>query len=577
MTLAAMTLGAAALAAGAITTGTTSGSLTTATTTQATTTVMSANDAARFLTQATFGPNDGSIASVRTLGPAAWIKQQEAMPLSQSMVSILNARLIKLQALNPPRKLEERTFADAFWRSAITAPDQLRKRVALALSEIFVISFQSANMQPISVASYYDMLQKDAFGNYRTLLQDVTLHPMMGNYLNMLRSKKENLATGQNPDENYAREIQQLMSIGLFKLNQDGTRKTDASGAPIPTYGQADVDGLAKVFTGYSLYSTVTSGSGSLDYFYGGKFDPNAYLLPMVAYPQFHSTSAKSFLGVTIPASVTPNPNGDLKIALDTIFNNPNVGPFIGKQLIQRLVTSNPSPAYVGRVAAVFANDGTGVRGNLGAVVKAILTDAEARNAAAITSPTFGKVREPVIRMTNWARAFNVQSRTGDYIIGDTTPPIALDQTVENSPSVFNFWRPGYSPPDTAFAAHGLVAPEFQTVDAVSVAGYVNVMQGAIDKGIGISSQQLTPDVYSNYTNELPLINNPGGLADRLSLLLLYGHMSSGLKSRITNAVSSIVIPSQTLDPAKYQTAIHNRVKIAVLLTMASPEYLAQR
>ncbi len=567
----------AAMAVGSITAAVTGGAVTGLAPIQKTATVMSANDAARFLTQATFGPTDASIASVQARGPAAWIDQQEQLPLSQSMVDILNARLVKLKALKPPRKLETRTFSDAFWKGAITAPDQLRKRVALALSEVFVISFQAANMTPISVASYYDMLQQDAFGNYRTLLQDVTLHPMMGTYLNILRNKKENPATGQNPDENYAREVQQLMSIGLYQLNQDGTKITDSSGSPIPTYGQADVQGLAKVLTGFSLYSTMTTGPNSLDYFYGAKFDPNAFFLSMVAYPQFHSTSAKSFLGVTIPASTTPDPSSDLKIALDTLFNHPNVGPFIGRQLIQRLVTSNPSPAYVSRVAAVFNNDGKGVRGNLGAVVKAILIDPEARDPTATTSPTFGKLREPVVRMTNWARAFNTQSRTGDYIIGDTTPPISLAQTAANSPSVFNFWRPGYSPPNTALGAQALVAPEFQIVDTVSVAGYVNIMQGAIDKGIGVSSQQPTPDVYSAYADELPLINTPGALADRLNLLLLYGQMSSGLRTHIINAVSSIAIPSPTIDPAKYATATSNRVKIAVFLTMASPEYLAQR
>jgi uncharacterized protein (DUF1800 family) len=574
-TAAALAVGAAA--AGSITLSVAGGGLTSPQATQTASTSISANDASRFLTQATFGPTDASISSVQSLGYAGWIDQQEQAPLSPSMVSILQARLVALKALTPPRKLEARHVYDAFWKGAISAPDQLRKRVALALSEIFVISFQAPNMDPLSVGSYYDVLQKDAFGNYRTLLEDVTLHPMMGNYLNILRNKKENLATGQTPDENYAREVQQLMSIGLYKLNQDGTRVTDSSGSPIPTYGQADVQGLAKVFTGFSLYSTVTTGAGSLDYFYGAKFDANAFLYPMVPYPQFHSTSAKSFLGVTIPAAATPDAAGDLKIALDTIFNHPNVGPFIGRQLIQRLVTSNPSPAYVSRVAAVFNNDGTGVRGNLGAVVKAILTDPEARDPTAMTSATFGKLREPVVRMANWARAFKAQSKTGDYVIGDTTTPSALDQSVENSPTVFNFWRPGYSPPNTTLGAQHLVAPEFQTVDAVSVAGYLNVMQGAIDKGIGVNSQQLTPDVRSAYAAELTLINDPGALADRLNLLLLYGQLSSGLRTRITNAVSSIAIPSQTLYPAQYATATQNRVKIAVYLTMASTEYLAQR
>ncbi len=433
-------------------------------------------------------------------------------------------------------------------------------------------------MDVTGVASYYDMLGKYAFGNYRTLIEQVTLHPMMGNYLSTLANVKENTITGQHPDQNYAREIQQLMSIGLYKLNQDGSTQTDATGMPIPTYTTSDIEGLAKVFTGFSWLTTHTSGQGSLTYFYGQQKDPNAMVRSMVAYPAEHSTSAKTFLGTTIPASTTPDPAGDLKIALDTIFNHPNVGPFIGKQLIQRLVTSNPSPAYISRVAAVFNNDGNGVRGNLGAVVKAILTDPEARDSTVVTSPTFGKLREPVVRVTNWARAFNATSKTGFWLIGDTSAPDALRQSALNSPSVFNFWRPGYSPPNTTLGAQQLVAPEFQVVDEVSVAGYLNVMLDAVQEGLGPNfGTTAIPDVGSAYVKEVAVAKDAGGLADRVNLLLLYGQMSPGLRAHLMNAVSAIAIPAAPATRAQINTALTNRARLAIYLTAASPEYLAQR
>ena len=500
------------------------------------------------------------------------------MAPSQSSVSFLQSRLAALNAANPSVKLKSWDFYDSFWKSSITAPDQLRQRVKLALSEIFVISFSAPGMDPLSVGSYYDTLGKNAFGNYRTLLEEVTLHPMMGNYLNMLGSTKADPTTGQHADENFAREIQQLMSIGLYQLNQDGSVQTDTNGAPIPTYTISDIEGLAKVFTGFSWYSTKTSGNGSVTYYLGQQRDASWATKSMVAYPAFHSMESKSFLGTTIPASTTPDPTGDLKIALDTIFNHPNVGPFIGKQLIQRLITSNPSPAYISRVAGVFNNNGAGVRGDLGAVVQAILTDPEARDPNAASNPTFGKLREPVVRLANWARAFKAKSYTGWWLIGDTSAPDALRQAALNSPTVFNFWRPGYSPPGTALAAQGLVAPEFQVVDEVSVAGYLNVMLDAIGTGIGPHPTNTTVgDVFSTYATEVAIARDSGKLADRVNLLLLYGQMSSSLRTRIINAVNAIVIPAPPATTAQVNAALTNRAELAVFMATASPEYLAQR
>ena len=534
--------------------------------------------AARFLTQATFGPTDSSISDVQSAGYAPWIDQQESIPVSDTHLAFMQRRLAALRAINPSARTTSADFYDSFWRQTATAPDQLRQRVKLALSEIFVISFSGQVIDPQGVASYYDTLGANAFGNYRTLLEQVALHPMMGSYLTYISSTKENPATGQNPDENFAREIQQLMSIGLYQLNQDGSNQTDSSGASIPTYSDGDIKGLSKVFTGFGWFSTHTTGYGSPLYFYGVHKDPNAYVTPMSAYPAMHSTSEKSFLGTTISASTTPDPTGDLKIALDTIFNQPNVGPFIGKQLIQRLVTSNPSPAFIARVAAVFNNDGTGVRGNLGAVVKAILMDPEARDDTAVSNPTFGKLREPVVRLGNWMRAFNATSDSGWWLVGSTGALVSFNQSPLTAPSVFNFWRPGYSPPNTAMGGLNLVAPEFQTVNVISVASYLNAIRLAVNGGVGTRSITTgDPDVHSVYVNEMAIASDAGALADRINTLVLYGQMSASLRTRIITAVNKIKAPGPPATTALVNKALKSRVVTAVYMAFGSPEYMAQR
>jgi uncharacterized protein (DUF1800 family) len=437
----------------------------------------------------------------------------------------------------------------------------------LALSEIFVISLTDSSIDTRGAASYYDMLGANAFGNYRTLLEQVTLHPMMGVYLTWLANQREDPVTGRNPDENYAREVMQLMSIGLHQLNPDGTVRTDNSGRPIPSYTDADISGLAKVFTGYSYFSPAPTSVT----FSGRNLPADARVRSMIPYPQFHSLSAKSFLGVTIPASNVSDPAGDLKIALDTIFNHPNVGPFIGKQLIQRLVTSNPSPAYVARVTAVFNNNGRGVRGDMSAVVRAILLDEEARSASVADGVNAGKLREPMIRLANWARAFGATSASGEWLIGSTSANTSLGQSPLTSPSVFNFYRPGYSPPNTRVGTAGLVAPEFQIVDEVTVSGYLNTLQTTVDGGIGVTSNGVR-DVRSAYAAEIAIANNPAALVERMNLLLLNGRMSPALRTRITEAVQGVALPA-----TNQTAALTNRAKLAVYMTMASAEYLVQR
>jgi uncharacterized protein (DUF1800 family) len=395
----------------------------------------------------------------------------------------------------------------------------------------------------------------------------VSLHPIMGRYLTHLANQKEDPVTGRTPDENYAREVLQLMSVGLVALNSDGTPQRDSAGNTIPAYTAADVSNLAKVFTGFS-YSHPTPSANS----FNNRVRVADYLiLPMIAYPEFHSVSAKTFLGTTISSSATSDPTGDLRIALDTIFNHPNTAPFVSKQLIQRLVTSNPSPAYVGRVAGVFANNGQGVRGDLAAVARAILTDSEARTLS--SDPNYGKLREPLLRMTHMMRAFDATSQTGNFLLGSTSASNSLGQSALTAPSVFNFWRPGYSPPNTKTGAAGLVAPEFQIVDEVTTAGYLNTLQTALTNGIGTSN-----DVRTALSAETALAETPSQLVDRLNTLLVSGQMSTGLRQRIIDTVTGVTIPAGTnVTQAQIDAAKLNRARLAVFLTMASPEYLVQR
>ena len=546
--------------------------------------IVSPEDASRFLDQATFGATDADIHDVSMNGYQAWLNTQFALPAAPDEPAVEQSILIN----NPPcasgdvkcntalfegNEQGEVYYQDAFWQDALAAPDELRQRVKYALSEIFVISSNNSAIQsyPRGEAAYYDMLGADAFGNFRTLLNDITLNPMMGQYLSMLGNDKGNATT--DPDENYAREVMQLFTVGLYQLNDDGSQKLDSSGNPIPTYSNTDVMGLAAVFTGFSWNvpgNTSDTAWSSCCIYVGPGFGED--LLPMTSYPSHHSTVEKDFLGVTIPASGSPDPDGDLKTALDTLFNYPNLPAFFSKQLIEHLVTSNPSPAYVQRIASVFENDGTGVRGNLKAVISAILLDPEARDTAGdAANPQYGKVREALLRYTEWARAFTAQSRTGSWGIGSTEDPIwGLGQMTLRSPTVFNWFAPGYVPPGTSIEQAGLVAPEMQMTNVTTVVGYLNYLQNAIGANSANGS-----DIFSNYGAELALANNPGALLDRINLLLMAGEMDSNLYNEILGAVSAIPVPSGG-DQNAINAALTARVETAVYLTMAAPSFASQ-
>ena len=351
---------------------------------------------------------------------------------------------------------------------------------------------------------------------------------------------------------------------------------------PIEIYGPADVGGLARVFTGWSWYAGPDPASRDNAHYFGTVVHPDSDWQPMQPYTQagadYHSTSEKRFLGRTIAATSKADPEADLDAAIDTLFLHPNVGPFIGRLLIRRLVTSNPSPAYIGRVATAFADDGTGVRGDLRAVLRAILLDPEAREVAADDTRA-GKLREPVLRLAHFFRAFRSTSGSGRWVGIDNTddPSTALGQTPMRAPSVFNFFSPDYAPNQPELAAAAMVAPELQIVSEVSVAGYLNYLQERL-------AADVVRDVRQDFGPEKVLARTPDRLAAHLDTLLTGGRMSPLLRQRLLQAVESRAVPApmlnsdgQTTNSGAIDAALHDRVAIAVMLTMASPDYLVQR
>lgn len=503
--------------------------------------------ASRFLVQASMGATREQIARVQAIGYAAWFDEQVAMAPSTTRWDSLVAAGINVI----DNKNSEIGADAAMWRKLLSSPDTLRQRVTLALSEIVVASvsgFVGNGWKQFSAAAYMDILEENAFGNYRTLLQQISLSAPMGEYLTFRGNLKANAATGSSPDENYAREVMQLFTIGLLQLNTDGSLKT-AGGAPIETYTLDDITGLARVFTGWNYDLTGSDAS-----------TPDFKRKPMAMTESRHESGAKTFLGTTIPANTTGA--ASLTMALDAIFAHPNVAPFISRQLIQRLVCSNPSPAYIGRIAAVFNNDGAGVKGNLKAVVKAILLDDEARREADLTDPAWGKQREPILRLTAWARAFNLTSPGNTWALGNTSDAASrLGQSPARSPSVFNFFRPGYVPPNSAIGSAGMVAPEFQITNESSVVGYLNYMQGLFSKGSG--------DMKADYSAVMPMADASQTLVDELNLVLAAGQLSTATVALIKGALDTM--------PAGTDAARLNRIYAALVLVYASPEFIVQK
>ena len=535
-------------------------------------------DAARFLQQAQFSSTVEEIASVRSNGYVGWLATEFSRPLGPTGWDWLEAR--GYGAANTHSYYFNMYPAEfMIWQQLLSGPDPVRRRVALALSEFFVASMTSAEFtwRSHAYASWWDTLTRNAFGNYRQLLEDVTLHPAMGWFLNTKGNQKEDTRTGRVPDENYAREVMQLFTIGLYQLNLDGTRRLN-NGQPIDSYTQADVTNLARVFTGYDFDTSD-----------GVRIPVDTYTIesrdfarkPMSLNASRHSNLAASFLGANIAAN-TPG-KAALGTALDTLFNHPNVGPFFARQMIQRLVTSNPSPAYVAHVAAAFNNNGKGVRGDLKAVWAAILLHDEARGPQTLASNTFGKLREPMVRFIQWARTFGAQSAAGSWKIFELSNPAdRLGQSPLRAPSVFNFFRPGYVPPNTTLTASGATAPEFQLVNETTVGGYLNFMQDVIERGIncpepGVPQAAYTNyqyDVKANYSRELSLVTDATALVRHLSLVLAAGQIAPGSDNERLMVTALNATPVMDSSSA---TVKLRRVWAAVLMIMACPQYLIQK
>lgn len=499
-------------------------------------------EAARFLGQAGFAASDADITKLKADGFTAWLDQQFNVPRTTSHYDWLVAKGYGAESYKYSLSGMDATL----WRKLIGSPDQLRQRVVLALSEIFVVSMNGIPVAwpQFATAAYVDMLEARCFGTFRDLLEGVTLSPAMGVYLAMRGNRKEDPKTGRQPDENYAREVMQLFTIGLNQLNADGTPKT-SNGKTVDTYTLDQITALARVFTGWDFDTTAPNGN---DFAFMNR--------PMVHTASRFSTGAKQVLDVTIPESAD-GPTA-MKTALDTLVAHPNVGPFIGRQLIQRLVASNPSPAYVQRVAAVFNNNGKGERGDMRAVIRAVLLDNDARTPAA--DPGVGKLREPIQRLVQWARTVGITSPGDLWAIGDCSNPSSrLGQSPLRSGSVFNFFRPGYVPPNSQLGTNNVTAPEFQLCNESTVAGYLNFMQTLVNGGIG--------DMKPDYTADLALAADAASLIKRQATLL--GGVSDATLTTITTAVGTI---AATTDAGKL-----NRVKAGWLLLLASPDYQIQK
>jgi uncharacterized protein (DUF1800 family) len=505
----------------------------------------SPEEAARFLSQASLGADWDEIQRTAAIGVEGWLDEQFQRPIGYHQ-PYLDERV--RQGLEVNR--DHRRWI--WWEQVMTGPDPLRQRIALALSELLVVSdnLSSVGDNPQGLANYYDMLLENAFGNYRDLLYDVTRHPIMGVYLSHLKNEKSTTA-GRFPDENYAREIMQLFSIGLFLLNPDGSHVLDGTGQPIPTYDNGDITEFARIFTGFSFDSPGPS-------FREGR---PVWTSPMRMFQRFHDTGEKHLLrGKYVPAG-QPGLQ-DIDDAIDNLFEHPNVGPFVGRRLIQRLVTSNPSPAYLTRVSSAFNDNGSGVRGDMQAVIRAVLLDPEARELPDIGEIHQGRLKESFLRRISLARAFNASNLMLSFPISDPGAHISFAQRPLSSPTVFNFFLPDYQP-QGEIADADLVAPEFQILTTLTAISSANALRSQVD-GTMNSDPSFSMQVRLNLTDEIGIAMDAHSLVERLDLLLMHGRMSPPMQAVLIQAIQ------QLPDPV-------DRVKMAVHLISISPEYCVLR
>ena len=519
-------------------------------------------DAARFLARATFGPREEDLVDLVGRSYEQWINDQLSTPLT-SHLNRLDGLLFDRGLFNistGDRQLERSQLrSDAFWDVVVNSRDQLRQRVAFALSQIVVISDRDPALENRvrGFAHYHDILLEHAFGNYRQLLTEIALNPMMGDFLSSRRNEKANPAENIEPDENFARELMQLFTIGLDQLENDGTRRRDSQGQRLLAYTQDNVMNFARVFTGWNY--------GDSTQMRDDRRQLSSEILPMRAYEEFHDRNPKTLLnGVTISGGRSAR--NDLDLALDNLFQHPNVPPFISRQLIQRLVTSNPTPAYVGRVANIFRNNGNGTRGDLAAVIKAILLDPEALNGHRLDPFQFGKLKEPVIKITSIWRAFNAQGRFNRFRYADPNTDFA--QQAYSAPSVFNFYSPDYRPPGQ-IGQSGLFSPEAQLVnESTVIRGGNRLFDYAFEIPLGNDEVFANQHQISlNIGPQLQLASRPADLVANLNELLMAGQMSESMQDLLTNLAERTPLNDNGT----------NRVREVLFMIFISPEFSIQR